>query len=203
MSKAQVKYQTLSGEDLLDETVLVRQARHGDQAAWITLVSEHQEVIFRLAYLILGDADEAQDVAQETFIRAFKSLQRFDESRPLRPWLLRIASNLSRNQRRSWGRYWAALTRFGHADLDRQTMLFEISSNSEETRMLWEAIQRLRKEDQEVIYMRYFLDLSVEEAAEVLKVAPGTVKSRMHRSLERLKAVIAQDFPGLREEQAI
>jgi len=74
------------------------------------------------------------------------------------------------------------------------------NSNPEEPRALWEAVRRLRQADQTVIYLRYFLDLSVEETAEALMIAPGTVKSRLHRSLRRLEAVIARDFPALREE---
>ena len=65
-------------------------------AAWTTLVGQQQEAVFRLAYLLLGDADEAQDVAQEAFIRAFRALHRFDPARPLRPWLLSITANLVR-----------------------------------------------------------------------------------------------------------
>ena len=185
----------------MKEATLIHRARQGDQAAWIALVGEHQQAIFRLAYLILGDPDDAEDVAQETFIRAYRWLNRFDERRPLKPWLLRIAANLSRNQRRSSGRYWAALTRFGRVQTEGERTASQASnSNPEGPRALWEAVRRLRLADQAVIYLRYFLDLSVEETAEALKIAPGTVKSRLHRSLRRLEAVIARDFPALREE---
>jgi RNA polymerase sigma-70 factor (ECF subfamily) len=95
----------------LVEPELIRRAAHGDAAAWEPLVREHQQAVFRLAYLFLGDADDAQDIAQETFLRAWDHLKRFDSTRPLRPWLLSIAANLSRNRRRSAGRYFAALTR--------------------------------------------------------------------------------------------
>lgn len=184
----------------MKEVDLVNRARQGDQAVWITLVSEHQEPIFRLAYLILGDPDDAKDIAQETFIRAFRSLDRFDERRPLKPWLLRIAANLSRNQLRSSGRYWAALTRFGRREIDENWSVAEETSTQEEkSRTLWAAVRRLRQADQEVVYLRYFLDLSVEETATALEIAPGTVKSRLHRSLRRLEAVITRDFPLLRE----
>ncbi len=68
----------------MSEAKLIGRARQGDEAAWEILVRQHQEAAFRLAYLLLGDADEAEDVAQETFIRAFRSLDRFDPDRPLR-----------------------------------------------------------------------------------------------------------------------
>jgi RNA polymerase sigma factor (sigma-70 family) len=122
----------------LEEIDLIKRARQGDQAVWITLVGEHQEAIFRLAYLILGDPDDAKDIAQETFMRAFRSLDSFDEHRPLKPWLLRIATNLSRNQRRASGRYWAALTRFGRREIDeKRNVAEEASTQLEKSRTLW------------------------------------------------------------------
>ena len=83
-------------KDLSGEAV--RRAANGDAAAWEPLVRAHQEAVFRLCYLLLGDPDEAEDVAQETFLRAWKHLRRFDATRPLRPWLLSIASNLASNR---------------------------------------------------------------------------------------------------------
>jgi RNA polymerase sigma-70 factor (ECF subfamily) len=169
--------------------------------AWLQLVEAHQQIVFRLAYLILGDPYEAEDVAQETFLRAFKALDRFDPDRALRPWLLTIAKNLARNRSRSLGRYWHALKRFWMQNSSTHTQNPEaVSFENITARTLWEAIRRLRDADQEVIYLRYFLDLSSREAAQALDIAPGTVKSRLHRSLKRLEAVIAADFPNLRED---
>ena len=101
--------------EIKDPRLLARLARQGDAFAWERLVGEHQQPVFRLAYLLLGDPDEAQDVAQETFIRAYHALHRFDNERPLRPWLLRIAANLAYNRQRSLRRYLAALKRLGCA----------------------------------------------------------------------------------------
>jgi RNA polymerase sigma-70 factor (ECF subfamily) len=72
-------------------------------------VRQHQEGVFRLAYLHLEDPEEAADIAQETLLRAFRALHRYDSARPMRPWLLSIAANLARNCRRSLGRYGSAL----------------------------------------------------------------------------------------------
>ncbi len=178
---------------------LVRRAREGDHTAWSALIQQHQEALFRLAYLLLGDADEAEDVTQETFIRAFRMLHRFDTNRPLRPWLLRIASNLAHNQRRGASRHLAALNRF------YQSKLVESSGpeyeQEVEARALWQAVRRLDTKDQHVIYLRYFLDLPVPEVAETLDIPPGTVKSRLNCALERLRKVIERDFPLLWEER--
>lgn len=95
----------------MEETELIRRAAQGDEAAYETLVQAYQEAVFRLAYLFTGDAAEAQDVAQEAFIAAYRALPRFDLTRPLRPWLLQITANTARNHRRSIGRYVHALRR--------------------------------------------------------------------------------------------
>jgi RNA polymerase sigma-70 factor, ECF subfamily len=168
---------------------------------------EHQQAVFRLAYLLLGDADEAEDVAQETFIRAYRALERFDASRPLRPWLLRIASNLASNQRRSIGRYFGALQRLvvldpearARARGEQREAEDAAGTSAEDAHSLWQAIRRLGQADQEIIYLRYFLDLSEAETATALHVPAGTVKSRTHRALGRLRAVVEREFPTLRE----
>jgi len=186
----------------VSEFNLINQARQGDEAAWSTLVAQHQEAVFRLAYLLLGNADDAQDVAQEAFIRAFRSLHRFDLARPLRPWLLRIATNLAHNRRRAIGRYLAALQRLVWvASEPLTTEPADEKLQPGESQTLWQAVQRLNQADQEIIYLRYFLELSVAETAEVMRVAPGTVKSRLSRALNRLRQVVEREFPSLWKER--
>ena len=182
----------------MDESTLIGRAANGDAAAWEPLVLAHQEAVFRLAYLLLGDPDDAEDVAQESFLRAWNHLKRFDATRPLRPWLLSIASNLASNRRRSIGRYVSALTR-AFRDEPAPPGIEEKSLQRMEANNLWKAVQNLNVTDQQVVYLRYFLDLSVAETSEALGVAEGTVKSRLSRALERLRNIIQQDFPVLFE----
>lgn len=184
----------------MDEAALVRHAANGDAAAWESLVEIHQEAVFRLAYLLLGDPDDAKDIAQECFLRAWRHLHGFDVTRPLRPWLLSIAANLARNRRRSAGRYLAALTRaFREEPVSER--IEEQSTRTMQARELWNAVQRLGVLDQQIVYLRYFLELPVAETAEILSVPEGTVKSRLSRALEKLRNIIRQDFPLLSEER--
>ena len=182
----------------MDDPTLIRRAASGDAAAWEPLMQAHQEAVFRLCYLLLGDPDDAEDVAQETFLRAWNHLKRFDPTRPLRPWLLSIASNLSSNRRRSAGRYLAALTRAFREEA-APVNIEENNMQSTQANDLWKAVQTLHMSDQQIIYLRYFLDLSVQETAQVLGVAEGTVKSRLNRAIEKLRKIIQQDFPVLFE----
>ena len=181
------------------EADLIRRARAGDEAAYESLMREHQEAVFRLAYLFLGSAADAEDVAQEVFIKALAALDRFDDSRPLRPWLLSITANCARNRRRAFGRYVAAVRRL---IVPETSIVAEVDARIE-AQALWQAVRRLSAADQEVIYLRYFLELSVNEAAEAMKVEPGTVKSRLSRALGRLRDVIERDFPLLTEERGL
>jgi len=187
-----------------EETAYVLLARQGNEAAWEWLMRRYQEPVFRLAYLILGDPDDAEDVAQETFVRAYLSLERFDSARPLRPWLMQIAANLSRNRRRSLGRYWGALQRFfqastAHSPLPTADTTGAIVQHRLEADQLWQAVQQLPAAAQDTVYMRYFLGLSEAETAEALAIAPGTVKSRLHRALQRLQTLLDVEYAELRE----
>lgn len=186
------------------EAEAVARAQQGEAAGWEFIVTTHQAGVFRLAYLLLGDADEAADAAQETFLRAYAALARFDPARPLRPWLLRIAANLARNRRRAVGRYLAALQRALAAEPDRARppLVEHLAAQQAEATTLWEAVRRLPRPDQEVVYLRFFLELPEAEMAAALGVAAGTVKSRLHRSLKRLRAVVEAHYPELRERLA-
>ena len=184
------------------EVELIRRAREGEPAAWETLVRNHQEHIFRLAYLTLQDAAEAEDMAQETFLRAFLALDRFELGRPVRPWLTRIAVNLARNRRRSLGRYLNQLRRAfaSEPEPDRNSDALENGLQAQwQADRLRNAVQKLSRQKQEVLYLRFFLAMSEAEMAEALTIPPGTVKSRLHRAIADLRRIIEADFPELQE----
>lgn len=195
-------YNTSSPESVyLDEPTLIRLAANGDAAAWEPLVLAHQQAVFRLSYLLLGDPDDAEDIAQETFLRAWKHLRRFDPARPLRPWLLSIASRLASNRRRSAGRYAAALMRAFRSQ-PQPAGIEEKSARRLQAGELWKAVQKLNTSDQKIIYLRFFLELSVAETAQALRIAEGTVKSRSNRTLQKLRRIIQHDFPALLDGDA-
>jgi RNA polymerase sigma-70 factor (ECF subfamily) len=191
-------------DEVAHDSELVARARQGDEGAWSALVRCHQQPVFRLAYLMLGDARQtaatAEDITQETFLRAFRKLGQFEEGRPLRPWLLAIAANLARNQRRSIGRYWANVRRWWRANREEPAVAHQTQDDRDDAHLLWQAIQRLSPGHQEVLYLRYFLDMPEEEMAETLTVPAGTVKSRLYRARHALKAVLEDEFSVLVEE---
>ena len=182
---------------ILDESVFIQRAAKGQADAWEPLMLAHQEPVFRLAYLFLGDADDAEDITQETFIRAYRSLKHFDMTRPLRPWLLSIAANLARNRHRSIARYLSALARSLRAESFTAPDAEQKAAQNQDADQLWKAVRQLNADDQQIIYLRFFLDLSTAEAAQALDVAEGTIKSRLNRAVARLRIVIKNDFPAL------
>ena len=181
-----------------DAEAIVR-AREGDSGAFGVLVTRYQEAAFRAAYLITRNADDAADVAQEAFVRAHAQLHRFRSDEPFRPWLLRIVTNLALNQRRSLGRRLGLLERAGRLlSRDEAPPPETLATANEESRTVWEAINRLNEDDRLILYLRYFLELSEAEMARVIDKAPGTVKSRLSRASARLREVIERDYPHLR-----
>jgi RNA polymerase sigma factor (sigma-70 family) len=173
----------------LDEAELVERAKRGDVAAYEEIVHAYQGIAFRTAYLLAGSAADAEEAAQDGFVKAFRALGRFRSGEPLRPWLLQIVANEARNRRRAAGRREqlavraAAEASSGGAAPSPEAALLA----GEQRAHLLAAVNELREEDREVITCRYFLELSEEETAQTLGLRRGTVKSRLSRALERLR----------------
>jgi RNA polymerase sigma factor (sigma-70 family) len=173
----------------LTEGELVALARGGDGDAYASLVRAHQDVAFRTAMLITQDAAEAEEAAQDAFVKAWRSLARFRPGEPLRPWLLTIVANEARNRRRSAGRRTAlALRSVAPAGEDRSAEAQVIAGESRAT--LLAALSRLRPDDRLVLGCRFLLELTEAETAAALGVRQGTVKSRTSRALERLRGEV-------------
>jgi RNA polymerase sigma-70 factor (ECF subfamily) len=167
----------------------VERARRGDGDAFAALVRANEEIAFRTAYLITRNAADAEDAAQEAFVKAYRALHRFRRGAPLRPWLLRIVANEARNRRRSAGRRDAlALRAAAEAPSgDAAPSPEGRAIAADERRRLLSLVEALPEDQRLVVTCRTFLDLSEQETASVLGVRPGTVKSRFSRALDRLR----------------
>ena len=179
-------------QSTVDDRQLVEQARQGDAAAFGHLVQRYQEVAFRVAYLIAGDAADAEDIAQDAFVKAYAALSRFRAGATFRPWLLQIVANEARNRRRTAGRRAQLALRAGEGQRtaaagDAAPSPETAALDAEQRRLLLDALNGLRDEDRQAITLRYFLDLSEAEMADALGCARGTVKSRLSRALGRLR----------------
>jgi RNA polymerase sigma-70 factor (ECF subfamily) len=142
---------------------------------WVT---EHQPDVYRAAYLILRDAQAAEDVAQETFIRGWRAAGSLPRDADLSPWLHRIAVNLSLNRLRSAKRERAALERMGPADAAADDLAERRATRSAVSAAIRKLPERLRVP----VILRYFMDWPEREVARALRIRPGTVKSRLHEA---------------------
>lgn len=177
----------------LEDSELIERARRGDHVAYGELVQRHQEVAVRTAYLACGDAAEAEDAAQDGFLKAHAALSRFRLEAPFRPWLLRIVVNEARNRRRSTGRRTGLALRMAEdrpAD-DAAPSPEAAVLAAEARRDLLAALERLGDDDRLVVGCRYLLELSEAETAEALGIPRGTVKSRLSRALARLRVAMS------------
>jgi RNA polymerase sigma-70 factor (ECF subfamily) len=172
-----------------NEAALVERARRGDSAAYEALVRAHQDIAFRTACLFAGSAAEAEEAAQEAFVKAWRALPRFRAGAPFRPWLLAIVGNEARNRRRAAGRRagLAARAATERPSSDAAASPEAVLLASGERRELLTALEALDERDRAVIACRYLLDLSERETAEALGCRRGTVKSRLSRALERMR----------------
>jgi RNA polymerase sigma factor (sigma-70 family) len=179
----------------LEESELVERARRGDAAAYEEIVQTYQGIAFRVAYVIAGSAADAEEAAQDAFVKAFRALGRFRPGAPFRPWLLRIVANEARNRRRSAVRRQSLALRTAaeQASGDAAPSPEAAVLVAEERQTLLRALERLRDEDREVLSCRYLLDLSEDETATALGLRRGTVKSRTSRALARLREHIEVD----------
>lgn len=173
---------------------MAERARAGDVGAYEELVRRYQELAFRTAFVVTGSAAEAEDAAQDAFVKAYYALGRFRTGAPFRPWLLRIVVNEARNRRASaWRRHGLAerLAAGGPEPAGDNPEAAMLTRERRET--LLRALGRLSGEDRMVIAYRYFLDLSEAETAAALGRPRGTVKSRLSRALARLRAALNSD----------
>lgn len=179
----------------LDENELIERSRHGDSAAFEQLVRAHQGMAIRIAYLVVRDHAEAEDVTQDALVKAYGSLGRFREDSPFRPWLLRIVRNEALNHLRSSNRRQNLAIREGIDPVSggaAPSPEIAVVSAADRARLL-EAIDQLPKRYGAVITHRFLLELSEDETASVLGIAKGTVKSRTSRGLGRLRQIIGED----------
>jgi len=175
------------------ENEVILNVLHGKREAYALLVDAYRTQIFNLAYRMTGNYEDASDLAQETFIRAYVHLQKFDREQRFFTWLFTIGLNLIRNHLKKRGR-----------DLSRENVV-RISSEpgieegaqaeqnliqAQEIRRLEICLQKLPADLREAVVLRFYQDLSFEEIAMISNASLSAVKMRVYRGLEQLKRLI-------------
>jgi RNA polymerase sigma-70 factor (ECF subfamily) len=158
-------------------------AKKGDEQAFGMLVDLYQRPVYNLCYRMLGNANDAEDASQETFIRAYKAFQRYDSSRKFSSWLLTIASNYCIDQHRRKNLPSFSIDALPVPDIrDDQIGIESRYVRGENNDGVRELLGELKEPDRAAVILRYWYDYSYEEIAETLDMTVSAVKSRLHRA---------------------
>ena len=178
------------------EAALIERCTAGDETACSDLVATHQRMVYGLAFNLLGDRDEALDLSQEVFLRVFRTLSNFRGQSALRTWIYRIVINQARNRQRWWRRRHRSdvvslddhLRRCGDVESKRDLLPDRLLASKETAARIWEALERLPFDQRTALILREVDGLKYEEIAYSLDIAVGTVKSRLTRARQALRA---------------
>jgi RNA polymerase sigma-70 factor, ECF subfamily len=186
--------QRSSDEGLKEESDLIRAAQGGDTTAFSEIVKRYQRAVYRVAFGLTRNGSDADDLAQETFVRAYQAIGRFRIGEPMFPWLARIATNqalsLFRRRKRRPETPLEPLVEAGQ-QWGVEDDPAEHTAEREQHRHLLEAFDQLKPEHRAVLVLRVVEDLSYEDIAQSLNVPIGTVMSRLSRARAALKAWLA------------
>src|SRR5213596_804207 len=164
------------------ERAWIRGAQEGSTSAMEALFRHHWPRAYRAAYLVVHDAAAAEDIAQEAFLSAVRTLDRFDRRRPFGPWLHRIVVNRAID----WARARALRPEAEAVDAPAP-------QRAEHDEELLRELDRLSPEHRAVIVLRYLLEYTPGEIADLLELPRGTVNSRLRRGLDRLEAIVDRE----------
>lgn len=160
----------------MDDITLAKNARNGDRTAFIALMDLHKEDLYRTAYAFLKNEQDALEALQEVTVRAYKRIHTVKQARYMKTWLIRIMMNYCQDQLKIRKRFIST------------EHLAEIETNDQlEVLEIEEALSTLSDAEQQLIHMKYFQDLKNKEIADINQIPEGTVKSRLHTTLKKLK----------------
>jgi RNA polymerase sigma-70 factor (ECF subfamily) len=180
-----------------DDDALIRLCLAGDGSAFDALVARHHRGIYNMVYRMLGNAEDASDVTQEAFLRAYTRLDTFKLGNPFLAWIRRIASNLCIDHMRRRGTPAVSLDQqmeagTQHADTSPGASPAEAVEAAEDSRRVLEAVQQLPEQQRAVLVLRHIEGLKLSEIAETLRMPLGTVKTMLFRGRQAVREMVGE-----------
>lgn len=173
------------------EPEVLEQVQKGNQEAFTRLVEIYQRPVYNLCYRMLGDANEAEDASQETFLRVYKNIKRYDHKRPFSTWLLSIAAHHCIDQIRKRHLVVVSMDAIPYLDPPDTSPGPETSFRLlEDQKKVEVLLKSLNPQDRAAVVMYYWYDFSYEEIAHGLSITVSAVKSRLHRA----RLILAQTW---------
>ncbi len=179
----------------MDDEMWVTRARAGDQAAFAHLVTQYQVPVYNLAYRMLGNAQDAEDAAQETFLRAYAQMRSYDPARKFSSWLLSITAHLCIDQLRRRRFTWLPIDGLDGLDwlwIDKEQPEQAVIA-TEEKDEIRRLLHLLPAKYRLVLVLRYWYDMSYDEIGEITRMTQAAVKTRLHRAREMLGEHLANE----------
>lgn len=174
-----------------DDADILEACRHGDRKAFNQLVRRYQDRVYHVIRRMVPDSDDAQDIAQDVFIRAFEKAPDFRGEAQVFTWLYRIAVNLSLNHLRAARvRTFFSLSEDHHALPDTDPIPSAGLENAEMKALVRSAMDRLPKKQKAVFVLRYYEELAYEEIAGILKTSVGGLKANYHHAVKKIEAYV-------------
>jgi RNA polymerase sigma-70 factor (ECF subfamily) len=196
--------------DALSDAALLERLRQGDHAALGVLFDRYYPHIYRTAYGVMGDRHDAEDIAQNAFLRLYRYVWRIDPARPLTPWLYRVTINLACSElaRRSRKRLIAVDSIIESAIAPRGESPESIVARREQAAYIVSALRQLPEKQLTAVILFYLNDLHVEQIAEVVNCPIDTVKTRLFHARKALRAALAQlrareDYSDVQDDEWI
>ncbi|MFC2031743.1 RNA polymerase sigma factor [Chloroflexota bacterium] len=180
----------------VETETLIRRCRRGDNLAIEALVRRYQNYVYRLCYLVMRTEQDAEDMTQETFIRACRALPRFEirEGTSFEAWLYRIAVNCCRSRmRRKWYQVLPWPDPAPRLVAEPEAQPDRVLERGERRNEILDVVHSLGEKHRIVVILRYYAGLSNEEIARALNIPSGTVRSRLHTARKRLKVALEQE----------
>lgn len=190
---AAARINTMERMNEAHSTRLIAACLAGDEYAIEALVRQFESDVFRLALSIVGDAAEANEITQETFIAMLRSLPSYQERKSFKAWLYTIALNLSRShlrKRRTVEKLRNTLSALFRIETQKVLSPEEAVIRNQQEQVLWDQLNSMDEKFRTVVVLRYFHDLSIAEISEILAVNEGTIHSRLHTARARLKQAL-------------
>ena len=169
----------------LSESEILTLVQKGDREAYQEIVVRHMQSAYYVALAFVHNHQDALDLSQEAFIKAFRKIKKFDTKRPFFPWFYRILKNLCID-------HYKHRRRLNEVPLENVRILEVEHEDREMKKALWKGIDELPDEQKEIIVLRYFQQLSYQEIAEILDKPTGTVMSSLYYAKKRLKGIVGK-----------
>jgi RNA polymerase sigma-70 factor (ECF subfamily) len=187
----------MSNMEQMEETSIIARVLNGDRQAYALLVNEYKDQIFNLAYRMTGSHEDADDLSQDTFLRAYKNLKRFDKEKRFFTWLYTISVNLIRNRLKK------NIKNLSHSAAENPAMDIAEpdNTNTPEQAMIHAqrihhlnmCLQKLPGDLREAVVLRFYQELSFENITEILGISLSAAKMRVYRGLEKLREVMGNE----------